>query len=266
MKKNKKKPTKHRYNWKPDLPDFRDYTFTERFMAKPTLPKQIDLRPLCPPIVDQGRIGSCTANALSGALGFLELQELKTKGQDPEEFGPDFEPFSRLFIYYNERAAEGHTDQDAGASLRDGIKTLAANGACRESVWKYSPAQVFKKPLAKAYKEAAEHTITSYLKLSTLAEMKQCLASGFPFVFGFMVYESFESATVAKTGLMPIPSEDEKPVGGHAVLAVGYDDSSQQLIVRNSWGTKWGDQGYFRMSYAVIDELKLARDFWVVKR
>jgi len=265
-KTNARKRHSPRYNWKPDLPDFRDYTFAERFMTQPSLPSRIDLRPLCPLIVDQGKIGSCTANALSGALGYLELQELKTKGLDPQEFGADFAAFSRLFIYYNERALEGHVNQDSGASLRDGIKTLAALGACREAIWKYTASQVFKKPTPKSYKEAAQHTISTYLRLETLPEMKQCLSSGYPFVFGFTVYESFESPIVARTGIMPLPSDDEQPIGGHAVLAVGYDDLARQLIVRNSWGTQWGDSGYFRMPYDAIEKLKLAQDFWVIKR
>src|ERR1035437_1234610 len=170
---------KHRYNWRPDLPDQRDFIFTDRVTAPVKVPRSADLRATCPPIVNQGQIGSCTGNALSGMMGFLEL-----KGISPETFSTkDFSPYSRLFIYYNERAIEGTTKQDAGAQLRDGIKSLADQGACQESTWKYTSTQVFSKPTAKAYQEAVNHTISEYLRLSELSEMKQCLAAGFPFVF-----------------------------------------------------------------------------------
>ena len=228
-----------------------------------TLPGKVDLRPTCSPVFDQGKIGSCTGNALAGALEFLELSELKAGGSEVFTKGK-FLHFSRLFIYFNERDLEGTPDQDSGAQLRDGIKTLNHFGACRESLWKYSPSLVFSKPSAQAYADAKGHAITSYLRLQTLAEMKQCLADGFPFVFGFTVYESFETPDVARTGVMPLPAAGERVLGGHAVMAVGYDDSSKRLIVRNSWGPKWGESGYFTMPYAYIEK-KLAQDFWTVR-
>ena len=95
--------------------------------------------------------------------------------------------------------------------------------------------------------------------------MKGCLASGFPFVFGFTVYESFESQEVAKTGMVPMPAAGESVLGGHAVLAVGYDDGHQRFIVRNSWGTGWGMQGYFTMPYAYLTERDLSSDFWTIR-
>ena len=259
------KRTQNKYNWKPDLPDQRDRLFGETLSAHQEIPPSIDLRSLCPPIVDQGRIGSCTGNALAGALGFLERNELQADG-GPETFGSRFAPFSRLFIYYNERALEGTQDQDSGAQIRDGIKTLAASGACRESVWKYTPENVLKAPSSLADEEAIKHRIANYLRMQTLAEMRACLASGFPFVFGFTVYESFESIEVASTGIMQVPSVDERVLGGHAVLAVGYDDEKQSLLVRNSWGEKWGISGYFYMPYEIITRLKLAQDFWTIRK
>src|SRR5262249_38413268 len=105
-----------------------------------------------------------------------------------------------------------------------------------------------------------------YLRLQNLREMKQCLADGFPFVFGFSVYESFESPQVARTGIMPMPSRSEKLLGGHAVMAVGYDDETDKLFVRNSWGTKWGEKGYFWMPYAYLENPGLARDFWTIRK
>jgi C1A family cysteine protease len=95
--------------------------------------------------------------------------------------------------------------------------------------------------------------------------MKGCLASGYPFVFGFSVYTEFESDTVATTGVLNMPSPKEKLLGGHAVIAVGYDDKTQRFIVRNSWGAKWGIKGYFTIPYAYLTDPNLAADFWTIR-
>lgn len=266
--------TQHVYNWRPDLPDQRDKMYSLNKLglgtarkAKP-LPKSVDLRPLCSPVVNQGDIGSCTGNSLAGHLEFLELQQQRQHlAQHPELFDPTkFEPFSRLFIYYNERVIEGTVNQDAGAQIRDGIKTLNQTGACREAVWAYSDANEFLKPPPQAYAEALNHKISLYLRINGLAEMKHCLAQGFPFVFGFTVYESFEGPKTAKTGIVSMPKRNEQVMGGHAVMAVGYDDAKKWVIVRNSWGTDWGDKGYFYLPYSYIGSNSLADDFWTIRK
>ncbi len=253
-----------KYNWIPDLPDFRDHYYSVTYLRG--APTKVDLRAHCPPIVNQGQIGICTGNALAGAFGFLEMKELGAKN-GPEIFIPgNYEPASRLFIYYNERAIEGTVDQDAGARIRDGVKVLTKTGVCREAAWKYQANLLTKRPTPGAYKEASDHCITEYLRVTSLAQMKSSLAEGYPVVFGFTVYESFESAQVAKTGVMPMPAAGEKVMGGHAVLAVGYDDEAKGIIVRNSWGADWGMKGYFVMPYAYIDNLHLAQDFWTIRK
>ena len=247
----------YKYGWLPDLPDQRDhlYSCVSRPSSIVPQPSCIDLRPTCTPVEDQGQLGSCTANALAGALEFLENKD-----------GLPAADLSRLFIYYNERDLEGTVDQDSGAMLRDGIKTLASLGICTESKWPYDIAKFTKKPTASCYKEALNHQITSYQRLSTLQDMKSCLSEGFPFVFGFTVYESFESAEVARTGVANLPKKTEKALGGHAVVAVGYDDKTSRFIIRNSWGTGWGMQGYFTLPYEYLDNRNLSDDFWVIKR
>ena len=230
------------------------------------LPKKIDLSSQCSPIVNQGNIGSCTANALSGAFEFLELKELKTK-KGPEVFEPKiFAPVSRLFIYYNERLIEGTVNEDSGARLRDGVKALNKLGGCREAIWKYNKPLLYKKPNKASYDEAAKHKVTEYMKITSMHTLKKCLADEYPVAFGFTVYESFETLEVAKTGIMPIPQPDEHILGGHAVLAVGYNDEIKMLLVRNSWGIEWGQNGYFHMPYAYIDTLHLAQDFWTIRK
>ena len=173
---------------------------------------------------------------------------------------------SRLFIYYNERVIEHTVQEDSGAMIRDGIKTLVKQGVCSERSWPYVIAKFAKKPGAACYKEARDHQVTVYARLETADEMRACLADGFPFVFGFSVYESFESATVARTGVAPMPRRNEKLLGGHAVLAVGYDDARKRFLVRNSWGTGWGMKGYFTLPYDYLGDRNLCDDFWTIRR
>ena len=126
--------------------------------------------------------------------------------------------------------------------------------------------QVCRKPPTLVYKDAAQDKATHYLRLTQLAnQLKGCLASGYPFVFGFTVYESFEGPDVAKTGKAPMPNPSEAVLGGHAVCAVGYDDAQQRFIVRNSWGPGWGMKGYFTMPYTYLLDPLLASDFWTIR-
>lgn len=255
----------HFYGWKPDLPDKRDFLYAVPHPVAQALPPSVDLRPGCPAVYDQGQLGSCTANAIAGAIEF-ELKKQKL---------PDFMP-SRLFIYYNERVIENDVALDNGAQIRDGIKSVVAQGVCAEQLWPYSdkntdpspcPTCAYaEKPPANCYTQAKTHTVKLYQRLNqVLGTLKGCLAAGYPFVFGFTVYESFESQAVASTGIVPMPAPSEKIVGGHAVVAVGYDDAKQEFIVRNSWGTSWGIKGYFMMPYAYVTDSNLADDLWTIQ-
>jgi C1A family cysteine protease len=243
------------YGWLPDLPDHRDLMYSAVKPALAALPTKVDLRSKCSPVENQGNLGSCTANALAGAVEFLELKD-----------SVPLVIVSRLFIYYNERVIEGTVDQDSGAFIRDGVKSLAKQGVCPEAEWSYKIASFKKKPTPKCYSDAMKHEITSYRRIITIDEMRTCLADGFPFVFGFTVYSAFESAAVAKSGILNMPGPDETVVGGHAVMAVGYDDLQERFIVRNSWDTDWGMKGYFTMPYDYLDPAKnLADDFWTIR-
>jgi C1A family cysteine protease len=243
------------YGWVPDLPDKRDimYGAVRRVLAK--LPESVDLRKFCPAVEDQGNLGSCTANALAGALEFLEIKDKVS-----------FEDLSRLFIYYNERVIENTVDSDSGAMIRVGIKTLKNQGVCSEKLWPYDISKFTRKPEEPCYKDALDHQIQAYQRLQTVNEMRSCLASGFPFIFGFTVYESFESETVAKTGTVNMPKKSERVLGGHAVMAVGYDDSKKRFTVRNSWGDNWGQKGYFTMPYDYLADRNLSDDLWTIQR
>jgi C1A family cysteine protease len=251
----KSETKKSGYGWVPDLPDHRDimYSTVRKIPAK--LPQAVDLRPMCPPVADQGQLGSCTGNALAGALEFLEMKD-----------NVPYIDLSRLFIYYDERAFEHTVASDSGAQIRDGIKTLAKQGVCSETCWPYDISKFTVKPASPCYKEAAAHKITSYQRIQTVDEMRTCLADGYPFVFGFSVYESFESQEVAQTGVVQMPQPSEQQVGGHAVVGVGYDDSQNRFIVRNSWGENWGMKGYFTIPYDYLANRNLSDDFWMIQR
>ena len=244
-----------RYGWVPDLPDQRDQLYSAPVAALKAMPPTTDLTSECPPVYDQGQLGSCTANAIGAAFEF-ELGNQKL---------PDFMP-SRLFIYYNERDMEGTVGTDSGAQIRDGIKSVAKQGVCPEPMWPYVIAKFRTKPPKPCYVEALKHKVSLYQRLvPTLNQLKGCLASGYPFVFGFTVYDSFESPAVAKSGHAPMPAPAEAVIGGHAVMAVGFDDRKQWFIVRNSWGTSWGKKGYFTLPYAYVTDPHMADDFWTIR-
>jgi C1A family cysteine protease len=244
-----------RYGWIPDLPDDRDHLYAAPPAFLSALPPYMDLRVKCPDVYNQGMLGSCTANAIGGAIEFDRLKQGL----------PDFVP-SRLFIYYNERVIEGTVELDSGAMLRDGIKSVASQGVCPEPEWPYDISKFAVKPSAQAYEDAESDRAVSYQSLiQDLNQMRGCLASGYPFIFGFTVYESFESDAVTQTGHVPMPGPIERAVGGHAVMAVGYDDVSQTFLVRNSWGTGWGIAGYFTMPYTYLIQPGLASDLWTIR-
>lgn len=244
---------KRKYAWIPDLPDKRDFLYSS--IKKPVeLPDSVDLRDLCPPVEDQGELGSCTAQALVGNLEFLELKTGDCSLTN----------LSRLFVYYNERELEGTVGQDAGAMLRDGIKVLNKHGVCPEYLWPYLIDRFDKKPSLECYSAAEKRKIISYHRLYTLGDMLQCLAEGYPFVFGFTVYDGFESEEVRRTGRLEMPGSRERSLGGHAVMAVGYDNLNDRLLVRNSWGSDWGMAGYFTMPFDYVEFM--AEDFWTVRK
>ena len=243
---------KRTYGWYPDIPDQRDYLYSA---IRPVvrLPREVDLRSFCSAVEDQGSLGSCTAQALAGNLEFLD-----------NRIDFIYTDVSRLFIYYNERMLIDSVDYDSGASLRDGIKSLKNLGICEERLWPYDIEKFTVKPPANCYQDAKDHKIKSYYRVGSLREMLICLADGYPFVFGFTVYESFESERVAKTGKVNMPRKGEAALGGHAVMAVGFNQSDMRFLVRNSWGRNWGMDGYFTMPFAYLETL--AGDFWTIRR
>lgn len=252
-----------KFGWKPDRKDFRDYYYTTTKKVR-NLPQFVDLRLFCPPIVDQGELGSCTANALTGAFDYLQLQGLRKTEVYPEEYGKKFSASSRLFIYYNEREMEGTVNSDDGAEIRDGIKVLNEFGCAPEKIWPYKISKFTSKPLPTIYSEAAKHKTVTYYRINSLNEMKACIAEGFPFVFGFFVFESFDS--IGSDGIMLMPKKGEPVLGGHAVLAVGYDSKKKHFIVRNSYSSQWGDKGHFYIPFRFMQNTEYVDDLWTIRK
>ena len=225
-----------------------------RSASDPFIAIESDLRQTgnLPPVYEQGELGSCTGNAIAAAIQYASKAQSK----------PNVIP-SRLFIYYNERLLEGTVDVDAGAEIRDGIKSVAKEGVCAETVWPYDISKFTKKPSDKAYKEAQTGIIKQYSRVPvSQAHIQSVLSHKIPIVFGCSLYESFNSEEVAKTGMVPMPREDEKYVGGHCMLLVGY--TKTHFIVQNSWGSEWGDGGYCYMPIPYLINTYLADDFWAI--
>ncbi|WGS53776.1 C1 family peptidase [Paraburkholderia sp. D15] len=247
------------FGWTRDIPDARDHLYAAPLFLD--LPTRYSLRDDCPAVYDQRQSGSCAANAIAAAIQFERMrQRLAHADRVP----------SRLFIYYNQRSIEHDVSQDRGAQIRDGIKSVAALGTCfegsRKNEWPYNETLFAQMPPKPCYAEALHDRCIAYSRLQQqLDQLRGCIASGWPFVFGFTCYESIESAGVAHSGVLSLPRKSEHVVGGHAALAVGYDDASATFEVRNSWGTDWGDGGYFSMPYSYLTNPNLSGDFWTIR-
>ncbi len=276
--------------WLPDFPDFRDYTFkikeslenkkkeeienllspTGLFRADiTTTPSSVDLRNWCSKIENQGQIGSCTANAGAGVVEYFENRAFEK-----------YLDVSRLFLYKVTRNF-AKISGDNGAFLRNTMGALVLFGVPPEEYWPYTDKtpDFDREPTAFCYSFASNykgiryfrHDDTSLTKEQVLESVKKSLAAGIPSMFGFTVFSSISQA--GTTGKIPFPCTNDKILGGHAVVAVGYNDSmiiknstcgiSTQgaLLIRNSWGETWGDKGYGWLPYDYIRN-EVALDFW----
>jgi C1A family cysteine protease len=265
--------------WLPDYPDFRDYTpehkavdsmLKKAKVAKPakSLPASVDLRPWCSAIENQGELGSCTAHA---GVGIVEYFERKAFGKHIDA--------SRLFLYKTTRNML-HWTGDTGAFLRTTMGSLVLFGVPPEEYWPYEIADFEKEPPAFCYAFAQNYQAISYFRLDPpgtpkdvlLSRIKTYASAGIPSMFGFTVYTSISQAS--STGKIPFPSPGEKILGGHAIVAVGYDDKMKikntspggtettgAFLIRNSWGAGWGDGGYGWLPYQYV-LMGLAVDWW----
>lgn len=261
-----------RLGWLPDPPDFRDRRVCNRGIqarlkkikavtstavsvagaSTPVGDLRVDLRQWCSTIEDQGKIGSCTAQATVGALEYFER---KTRGVHVDA--------SRMFLYKVTRNYLGFSG-DQGAFVRSAIKALRLFGAPPERYWPYVEEDFDAEPAAFHYAYAQNFKALEYFRLDEDVDiLKACLDVGLPFIFGFTCFSSLFDPEVHETGVIPYPEEYENVEGGHAVLAVGYTDS--HVIIRNSWGADWGEGGYGYLPWTYLEQYYgLARDCWVL--
>lgn len=240
-----------------DRHDRRDHIYEPQTRAR-GLPQKVDLRPHMPPVYNQHHLNSCSANAIAAALWFEE----RHRHGNPRHPSP-----SRLFIYFNERAIEGVIAHNDPVPLRDGYKTVAKQGVCAERLWPYDVRRFRRRPLKVCYQTAERHKAIRYARLEqTLKSMRACLADRQPFTAGIEVHETFKSKLVQHTGVVPLPSGRDKSLGGHAMLVVGYLDDSHHFVVRNSWGSAWGDRGYCYIPYSYLLRPDLCWDLWTVAK
>jgi C1A family cysteine protease len=222
-----------------DAPSARDWRYDPRPAMRSVLPDAIDLRRHCPPVYDQRHLNSCSANAIAAAMRYDEIRT-----------GRRLAPPSRLFIYYNERMLDGEVRFDDAVPLRDGYRAVARFGACSETLWPYDPRRFRRAPTAACYHAARRRVAVGYYRIRrALSHLRACLAERYPFVFAVAVHRSLLGRRVARTGIIPIPGARDPFVGGHALLAVGYDHPRRLFLVRNSWGARWGDRGYGYLPY-----------------
>jgi C1A family cysteine protease len=267
--------------WLPDYPEYRDYTtgheeikpmvktigLTEPLKVR--IPPTKDLRPWCSPIENQLALGSCTAHA---GVGIIEYFERRAFGK--------YIDASRLFLYKATRNLL-HWTGDTGAFLRTTMGAMVLFGVPPEEYWPYIIADFDNEPSAFCYSFAQSYQTLKYFRLDLpsikkddlLKKIKTYIAYGIPSMFGFTVFSSIGQA--GNDGKIPYPCLGEKIAGGHAVAAVGYDDkikiknticgkeTTGALLIRNSWGTGWGDHGYGFLPYEYV--LKgLAIDWWIL--
>ena len=222
------------------------YTLIEK---PKSLPLIVDLRSKCPPVYDQGNLGSCSAQACACTFSLL----------NKNIFTP-----SRLFIYYNERLIDNSVDYDVGAYLQDGIYSLVKYGVCNEKLWPHIISKFAVKPPDACYTAALDYQVLAALNVvQTLTAMQTCLAAGVPFIVAINVYSSFLTSKVSTTGMVPMPNyAKDRFFGGHAVVCVGYNEKKKMWLMRNSWGTRWGIKGYFYLPYNYLLDPNLSSDIW----
>lgn len=252
-----------KYGFKKSVPDVNDRKYSEhkKFSIGAPLPTSFDLRSNMPPVYDQGDLGSCTANATCAAVEY----DMKVQNEVVALL-------SRLFLYFVERKIDGDISQDGGSTLRTAITAVNQYGICNDNLWTYDPSKFALEPPVSAYNEAKLHKgVKSFSLAQNLYELQHCLAVfQRPFVFGFQVYQAFESQEVADNGIMPMPHPRESNLGGHAVCAVKYEPG--YFIIRNSWGENWGlpggglNAGHFKMPEAFILNPEYCSDFWCVQQ
>jgi C1A family cysteine protease len=244
--------------WLPPLPDMRDYYPKKIAIKLPKeLPAAVDLRQWFLPVQNQGKISACTAHAAVGIVEYFQNRLYKKA-----VYG------SRLFVYKNTRNLLGITG-NKGAYLRTAMAALCLCGVPPEKFWPYEEGKLDESPDAFVYTIADNFEAVQYFchdpigqeisRADVLHSVKSYLAVGVPAMFGFYMFTNAQK--IKADGLVSYPTENDRSIGGHAVVACGYDDARGALLFRNSWGIEWGDNGYGWLPYEFVLK-SLAIDFW----
>lgn len=239
-----------KYGCRVDHPDMRDLVYRPKIVrTEIVLPPLVSLESQLPECWDQAAEGSCTGHGVGGAVTFIH-----------QGFMP-----SRQELYFNGRQIEGDTEQDAGAQISDVVHALANLGVADENLWPYLESNIFEIPPESVYQASLQYKISQYLRVADLEDTKICLSEGFPVIIGFSVYDYFESQEMVETGILHLPKPNEQLLGGHCVLVTGYNEETQRLRIRNSWGIGWGPfQGNFEMDYTYFQNL--VSDCWSLRK
>lgn len=265
---------KRSYSWKRDPFDFRDFNYIryvqqnsknqinpKSFRKNQVQTSPIDLRamPLDPPVLDQGSLGSCTAFATTALVNFC---------RDKQKL-PDFVP-SSLFTYYTTRQIEGTTNSDSGAYVRNALKSTVTYGVVSENLWPYDINKYKIQPPSNVYTEALKHQTLKYMRIpdGNIQALKYCLTEGYPFIFGMIVFEQFESNKCLSDGIVELPKNKKVGIlGGHAMMCIGWKliNNTEYFICQNSWGGAYGDKGFWYVPVAYLKNKRLSGDFWTIR-
>lgn len=250
-----------RYGYRKDVPDFRDLGVGSAPLSRATDPAVSNIA-LMGAVLDQGQEGSCTAHAAVADREFLHWKELARRGQTvaPDNAGL----YSPAFTYYVCRMLDGSLDEgDCGSYGRTTCRAGTKYGFAHRADMPYTPGDFDTAPTDAQYAAAKTWLTGQYHRLSTVQDMKDCIASGYNFRIGFTVYESFEN--IGHDGLWKPKKTQERVLGGHEVLAIGYRDdvNGGSFQVRNSWGESWGDSGNFWFRYSDAADSDILMDAWI---
>ena len=252
----------HLYGWQPSPQTIKEEQKFENFLKSEenrdvigVSESIIDWRSFCSPIENQQDIGSCVANAIVSNLEFLEIKA-----------GYKYVDLSRMFLYYNARLEDNSTNLDRGSNISLAFATLRKHGVCSEASYPYDPSKVFMRPSWKAYQEAFRHNLTQSYKIQSTGnnlhyDILTALRSCHPVVFGTELWDEFRNCS----GLVSMPDQSKTSIGRHAMLIVGVNLDKRHYIVRNSWGTNWGDKGYCYFPFEYFDKVDTF-EFWTATK
>jgi len=247
--------TKYLYGWIPDKNDNEvDDNNTKYFSIHQAkylngIP-DCNLKSKCPPVYISSNLNSCVSNSVAFIYHYTQ-----------KKLDINISP-SRLFLYYNTRMIENTINKDVGCQIKNCLESINLYGVCNENEYPYKIDNVFNKPPVNFYNPDIKIKFSKIEQ--TIDQIKLALNNNYPIIFGFNVFESFESDEIEKTGIVPYPNEEENILGGHCAVIIGCDSDKEVFIIRNCWGFIWGDKGYFYLPYQYVINTNFCDNFWII--